>query len=119
VVSVTAPGGASNGYQDQVIHREQVRLPRAGAPLRRPLGEDDYVAVTWTPDAPEDAGLASKGDRRRQRLLHLLRRASEQGATPTADDLAAALEVSRATVKRDLAALRQTGRQVKTRGRSS
>ena len=93
-----------------------VRLPRAGAPLRRALGDDDYVTVAWTPDAPEDAGCASAADRRRQRLLRLLRQASEQGAAPTVDDLARGLEASVATVKRDLAELRRQGLAVKTRG---
>ncbi|HNS50799.1 MAG TPA: AAA family ATPase [Anaerolineae bacterium] len=95
---------------------QAVRLPRNGSPLRRPLGDDAYVAVAWTPDAPEDAGLPSAGDRRRQRLLRLLRQAAEQGAAPTVDDLAQALKAGAATVKRDLAALRRQGHQVRTRG---
>jgi tetratricopeptide (TPR) repeat protein len=93
-----------------------VRLPRAGAPLRRALDEDDYVTIVWTPDAPEDTGLASAVERRRQRLLRLAHQASEQGAAPTVDDLARTLEASAATIKRDLAALRQRGHCVKTRG---
>jgi predicted DNA-binding transcriptional regulator YafY len=80
------------------------------------VGDNDYVTVAWTPDAPEDAGLASTGQRRRQRLLRLLRQANEQGAAPTVDDLAQALEASVATIKRDLAALRRQGHQVQTRG---
>lgn len=57
--------------------------------------------------------IPDKTDRCQQRLLW---EAAEQGAAPTVDDLATALEVSRATVKRDLAALRQAGREVQTRG---
>ena len=54
--------------------------------------------------------------RRRHRLQRLLTEAEAQGAAPTVDDLARALGVSRATVKRDLAALRQAGMAVRTRG---
>jgi len=105
---VVAIGGIARGNAGDVA--------RAGAPLRRPLGDDDYVTVTWTPDAPQDAELADAGDRRRQRLLRLLSQAAGQGAAPTVDDLARALAAGVATVKRDLAVLRRQGRPVKTRG---
>lgn len=97
---------------------QAIRLPRSGAPVRRALGDDDYVTVAWTPDAPEDAGCASAAERRRQRLLRLVSQATEQGAAPTVDDLAQALDASVATIKRDLAELRRQGHQVKTRGSS-
>jgi tetratricopeptide (TPR) repeat protein len=93
-----------------------VYLSRAGVPTGRPLREDEYLTVTWTVDAPEDRAIAGKADRRRHRLLRLLREAREQGAAPTVDDLAAALKVSQGTIKRDLAALRQAGHEVQTRG---
>jgi len=47
---------------------------------------------------------------RRTRLLHLLEQASFQGAVLTQPDLAQALDVSLATIERDIAALRQEGR---------
>ena len=111
---------------------QSVCLPRADAPTGRPLRDDEYVEVTWTVAAPEDDEVSGKAwpelglnavegqsqrvARRRHRLLRLLRQAREQGAAPTVDDLAAALEMSRATIKRDLAALRQAGHAAQTRG---
>ena len=97
----------------------RLRLPRAGAPTGRPLRDDEWVEVVWTVAALEDETIAGKVARRRHRLLRLLREAKEQGAAPTVDDLAAALEVSRATIKRDLAALRRAGHEVRTRGSRS
>jgi hypothetical protein len=79
-----------------------VRLVHADTPLGRKLREDDYVAVTWSIHTPEDEGVASSADRRRQRLLRLLDEAAAQGAAPTDDDLAQALGVSRRTILRDL-----------------
>lgn len=107
--------------------RRVVRLPRIGAPTGRPLREDEWVDVVWTVMAEEDEAIASvepserqrKITRRRRRLLRLLREAAEQGAAPTVDDLAEALGVGKATIKRDLAALRQAGHEVRTRGSRS
>jgi len=96
--------------------RQTVRLPRAGAPTGRPRRADEYVTVTWTIAAPEDAEVADKADRRQAQLRRLLAQAADQGAAPTVDDLATALGVGRATVKRDLAALRRAGHAVPTRG---
>jgi predicted ATPase/DNA-binding SARP family transcriptional activator/biotin operon repressor len=93
-----------------------VRLPRAGAPVGRALRDDEYVAVSWTVDAPEDRTVSDRASRRQARLARLLREAAGQGATPTIDDLAAALAVSQPTVRRDLATLRQAGYPVETRG---
>lgn len=106
----------TTAWQALQPRRLTTRLPRAGAPTGRPLHDDEYVAVTWTVDAPEDRAMADKTSRRRARLSRLLREAAEQGATPTVDDLAAALAVSEPTVRRDLAALRRAGRPVETRG---
>jgi len=96
--------------------RVTFRLPRADAPTGRPLRDDEWVEVAWTVEAPEDATISRKTARRQHRLLRLLREAAEQGAAPTVDHLAQALGVSRATIKRDLAALRRAGHEVHTRG---
>ena len=94
----------------------RVRLPVATAPTGRPLRDDEWVEITWTVAAPKDEPIVSKVVRRQQRLQRLLREAKEQGAAPTVDDLGDALGVSRATIKRDLAALRRAGHEVRTRG---
>jgi DNA-binding SARP family transcriptional activator/Tfp pilus assembly protein PilF len=94
----------------------KVHLPRAGAPSGRPLQDDEFVSVAWTVVAPGDEIIPGKADRRRHCLLRLLQEAEAQGAAPTLEDLATALEVSQPTIKRDLAALRQAGHQVHTRG---
>jgi hypothetical protein len=96
--------------------RETVHLPQGDAPIGRPLRDDEWVEVVWTVAAPEDDAVAGKVDRRRHRLLRLLRQAAEQGATPTVVDLAAALDAGERTIKRDLAALRKAGHEVHTRG---
>ncbi len=96
--------------------RAPFRLPRANAPTGRPLRDDEWVEGTWTVEAPEDEAISGKVARRQHRLLRLLRETEEQGAAPTVDDLAKALRVSRATIKRDLAALRRAGHRVRTRG---
>lgn len=70
------------------------------------------VQVQWTVDAgPADAALRQvRGDvaLRRARLSRLLQEAGDQGAAPTAADLAEGLGVSKRTIQRDLAALRHT-----------
>lgn len=72
------------------------------------------IPVTWTVDAgPSDTALKrSKGAMalRRSRLERILREAKRQGAHPTTDHLADALDVSPRTIKRDLAALREQDR---------
>lgn len=98
------------------MQKTRVRLARADAPIGRPLREDEWVEVLWTLHSPEDERVRGKVARRQHRLRRLLREASDQGGAPTVDDLAAALGVSRATIKRDLAALRRRGEPVHTRG---
>jgi tetratricopeptide (TPR) repeat protein len=100
------------------LHRSSIRarLPRADAPTGRPLRDDEYVTVTWTVAAPEDEALEDGPARRQAQIQRLLQEAAEQGATPTVGNLAAALDVSEPTVRRDLAALRRAGHTVKTRG---
>jgi tetratricopeptide (TPR) repeat protein len=100
---------------DQHLHI-RVRLPSASAPTGRPLQDNEWVNITWKVAAPEDEAVLRKTLRRQHRLMRLLGEAEEQGAAPTVDDLAGALEVSRATIKRDLAALRERGHLPRTRG---
>jgi DNA-binding SARP family transcriptional activator len=89
------------------VGRVSVCLPRADAPLGRPLRDDEYVAVTWTVDAPADVAIPGKVDRRRHRLLRLLAEAQAQGALPAYHHLAEAMGISERTVERDMAALRR------------
>jgi DNA-binding SARP family transcriptional activator/biotin operon repressor len=102
----------------EAIHfqREVVRLPQIEAPTGRPLRDTEFVNVTWTLFAPEDNTVLDKSERRQAQLERLMREAGHQGASPTVDDLAQALGASRATIKRDLAALRRSGGELRTRG---
>ncbi len=52
--------------------RAQVRLPRANAPTGRARRDDEYVEITWTIAAPEDASIEGKTARRHHRLRRLL-----------------------------------------------
>jgi hypothetical protein len=83
----------------QAPSQRAFRPPRADAPLGRPLRDDEYVAVTWTPSAPEDEAIDDGPRRRQARICRLLQEAAEQGAAPTVGDLANALEVSEPTVR--------------------
>ena len=83
------------------------------APTGRPLRPDEFVEVEWVLDRTL---LRDGPEGRRRGLLRLVEQAREQGASPTVDDLAAALEVSKATIKRDLEALRRRGLAPATRG---
>jgi DNA-binding transcriptional ArsR family regulator len=113
VPEMAAISAAWNEMQPQ---RVEVRLPVATAPTGRPLRDDEWVDVTWTLEEPADSALVGAVERRRHRLLRLLDEAADQGAAPTVDDLADALGVGQATVRRDLGALRQQGHRAKTRG---
>jgi predicted ATPase/DNA-binding transcriptional ArsR family regulator len=94
----------------------EVLLPAVGAPTGRPLGDDETRLVVWTVDQPEDTPTDSPIDRRRRRLLRLLAEAGDQGAVPSIEQVAAALDVSDSTVRRDLAVLRESGHPITTRG---
>lgn len=98
------------------IRREKVHLPSIEAPLGRPLVDDEYIEITWTIETPQDYYVEGKVAKRRHRLLRLLEEAQSQGASPTVGDLASALDVCDRTIKRDIAALRQAGHSINTRG---
>jgi tetratricopeptide (TPR) repeat protein len=98
-------------------HQRTLRLPSVKAPQGRPLRADEHVDVTWTLSAPEDEQISGKVARRRQILLRLLNEATQQGAIPRDEDLAAALDVSLRTIRRDLAALRAQGHTLPSRRR--
>lgn len=106
---------ARNRRRPQTI---QVLLPEAGAPSGRPLGDDEMRPVTWTLSHPEDDRIDQPMERRRRRLLRLLTEADNAGTLPSIEVLADALEVSAATVRRDLTALRQQGQPFFTRGQA-
>jgi tetratricopeptide (TPR) repeat protein len=97
--------------------RATARLPRADAPLGRPLADDEFVDVVWTAEAAEDEEIRGKTARRRHRILRLLSEAQAQGAAPRDRDLAATLGVSLTTIRRDMAALRAEGHRTPTRWR--
>ena len=96
--------------------RIQVALPHVDAPTGRPLRPDEIVDIHWTVESVEDKAISGKKQRRQHQLLRLLREAEAQNAAPTIQDLAAALQVSPATIKRDLVALRKAGHETPTRG---
>lgn len=94
----------------------EVTLPAVNSPMGRPLLPEEMVTVSWTVTHPDDELRPSAAERRRVRLLRLLAEAGDQGAAPSIDHLAEALQVSASTVRRDLGALRDQGHAVATRG---
>lgn len=96
---------------------QRVRLPRIDATTGRPLTADEEVEVAWTVETAADRAILSKTERRQGQILRLLHEAQAQGALPAYHHLAEALDVSERTIKRDMAALRQTNPQLPpTRG---
>lgn len=79
-----------------------VSLARKDVPLGRTLRKDEFVTVKWTVNTPEDEAIADKTEQRQHRLRRLLAESAAQGAAPTDDDLAKALQVSRRTILRDM-----------------
>jgi tetratricopeptide (TPR) repeat protein len=105
--------------QTQTQRRRSVRLARAAAALGRRLGASDYVDVTWTVQAPDDELISTATGRRRHVLRRLLDEAQAQGGSPTDDDLAQVLGVSRRTIERDMSALQAAGLAPATRRRKT
>ena len=86
-----------------------VSVPSASRGQGRPLREDEWVDVRWTVHLPDDLEVTDPVERRRLQVLRLIAEADAQGAAARAIDLAAALDVGQATIKRDLAMLRESG----------
>lgn len=84
------------------------RTERFDLPIDR-KGSDDTVTVEWTVHHPDDLFISDKKDRRKSRLVRLMNEAELAGARPRLEDLAAALDASLSTLKRDLSALRNDG----------
>ncbi len=91
-------------------------LPAADAPLGRPLRDDETVTIKWRIHEPHDETIDDRRELRRVQILRLLAEAEAAGALPTVPNLADALDVSVATVRRDIATLRSEGHQINTRG---
>lgn len=91
-------------------------LPRRGTPLGRPVRPEEWAKVDVTVSAPSDFDTEDTVARRRVRLCRVVAEAEDQGASPRVADLAAVLRVSVSTIRRDLAALREAGTVVHTRG---
>jgi tetratricopeptide (TPR) repeat protein len=103
--------------QENIQRTQQVSLAHKDVPLGRSLTADDLIAVNWTILAPEDEAISNKTERRQAQLKRLLTEAAAQNATPTDDDLATTLNVSRRTIIRDMQALAASGSTWQTRGR--
>ncbi|MGH3443617.1 MAG: BTAD domain-containing putative transcriptional regulator [Nitriliruptorales bacterium] len=97
----------------------RVRLAAADAPRGRRLRNEELRDIVLTVRAPEDDEVAERIPRRRARLSRLLEEATSQGAAPTIADLAELLDVSPATVRRDLEAIRGEKQVPATRGRNA
>jgi tetratricopeptide (TPR) repeat protein len=95
-----------------------VQLVRETVPLGRRLVKADYQPVRWTIYALSDEAFDNPAERRRHILSRLLTEAKAQGAAPTDADLAAALNVSRRTILRDMNQLRTLDPTLTTRRRS-
>jgi hypothetical protein len=98
---------------EEIYARDIARQPDAGVISQQLPGARDGrpVQVQWTVDAgPSDLALKQAQGAivlRRTRLSRLLQEAEVQGAAPTVAQLAQALDVSKRTIQRDLAILRQ------------
>ena len=79
-----------------------MQLVSKQTPQSGPREAEDYITITWTVAAPEDLLISGKAARRHHILQRLVREAISQDARPTVNNLAAAVEVSRRTILRDL-----------------
>ncbi|MBI1299548.1 AAA family ATPase [bacterium] len=98
------------------IQRTQtVTLAGPSAPPGKTLAPEDKITLRWTIYAPEDDLFDDKSVRRRNVLARLIRQATAAGATPTDQDLADALGVTRRTILRDKKLLAAQGIDLSTR----
>ena len=104
-----------NGRSKRTV---SMRLPRSGTPGGRSPSLDEMADVMCTISDPSDLNIASTIERRQAVLLRVLAEIHDQGGVAGVKHLSAALGVSQATVKRDLAVLRAAGNDVKTKGSS-
>lgn len=104
---------AVSQYTQQVT----VQLVQKDVPLGRKLTPNDYVNVCWTIHNLTDQHIAETAVRRRAIIQRLIQEAEQQNATPTDNDLAQALNVSRRTILRDMKVLNDTGVSLPTRKR--
>jgi DNA-binding SARP family transcriptional activator len=86
-----------------------ITLVRADVPAGHTLTPPDYREITWTVATPEDELQPDPVTRRRRVIQRLLAEAKAQDVTPTANDLANALDVGRRTIFRDMKALAAAG----------
>jgi len=120
---------ATNSLTKVPLHREierawqnrrprtiRVRLASASAPTGRAVHPSELIAVEWTIHHPLDDELAEGPARRARQLQRLTGEAAAAGAAPTVVDLATALGVSPATIRRDIGTLRRSGHPISTRG---
>lgn len=100
----------------------QIQLVGTAAAARhgRPIADLDKCSIIVTLDAGSEdvAVLREHGAAalRRVRILRLTDEAFEQNCLLTEEDLGRTLQVAARTIRRDIAALRQTGYLVRTRG---
>jgi tetratricopeptide (TPR) repeat protein len=107
------------GHPPALLGQQKTTLPRHDAPLRRSLDPEECITILWTPDAGPLEPALGRVPLRRARLRRILTEAIAQQAAPTIKHLAQALGVSQATLNADLAALRQAGWPIHTRGSSN
>ena len=101
---------------ERPIVRELV-VASSNAPTGRALEVDELAPVLLTVSSPSDLDIEDKVERRQARIRRALAEATQQGGSLTVADLAAALDSSEATVRRDLVAIRAHGDLATTRGR--
>jgi tetratricopeptide (TPR) repeat protein len=91
------------------------RVPGREAPTGRPLDSEELIDIVWTISHPDDWAVPASAARRRLRIQRLATEAWDQGGVARVADVAAALDVSERTIKRDLAQLRADGYSPPTR----
>lgn len=110
MASVLPPADRSRFLQNVPLNRD---ITHAAAQVRQSetvsLGLGKQVkAVTWSLVEVEDFLIDDESARRRHVLSRLLDQAAAFGVTPTHDQLAASLGVSRRTILRDLAIMQES-----------